>query len=64
MESYGDVLQDIPAVLPDPGNDIFNDSLLAPPPLLAAPAALDTGLFRYQDSPSLNKDTFTGIFLL
>ena len=34
------MLQDIPAALRDPRDDIFDDALLAPPPLLAAPAAL------------------------
>jgi len=38
------VLQDIPAALRDPQDDIFDDALLAPPPLLAAPAALLTVL--------------------
>ncbi len=47
----GDMLQDILAILPDPRDDIFNNPLLAPSPLLAAPSALDTGLFRYYDSP-------------
>ena len=40
IKRQGNVLQDIPAALRDPRDDIFDDALLAPPPLLAAPAAL------------------------
>jgi hypothetical protein len=44
IKRYGNVLQDIPAALINPQDDIFDDSLLAPAPLLAAPAALLTVL--------------------
>jgi len=63
-ERQGDVPQDILAVLPDPRDDIFYDPLLAPSPFLATSTALDTGLFRYQDSHPVNRDTFSGLFSL
>ena len=42
------MLQDIIAALRDPRDDIFDDALLAPPPLLAAPAALHAVLVLCQ----------------
>jgi hypothetical protein len=39
-EHYSDMLQDILTVREDPGEDILDHPVLAPPPLLAASAAL------------------------
>jgi hypothetical protein len=45
VERQGNMLQDILPVCLHPRYDIFNNALLAPPPLLTAAAALRTGLF-------------------
>jgi hypothetical protein len=47
------MLQDIPAALPDPRNDIFDDALLPPSPLFATLTALLAVLTgRHGHSPS------------
>jgi len=43
-ERYGNVLQDVLPVCLYPRDEIFNNTLLAPSPLLTAAAALGTGL--------------------
>jgi hypothetical protein len=43
-ERYGNMLQDVLPVTIHPWDNIFNNAFLAPPPFLAASAALDTGL--------------------
>ncbi len=64
LKCYGDMLQNILAVIPDPRDDIFNDPLLAPSPLFTAPAALGTGLIRYQDSSSYKRYVLRDIFFV
>jgi len=50
-EPYCNVPENILPVVLKPGQEIFRDTLLAPSPFLAAPAALPAVLFHNPDSP-------------
>ena len=46
-----DMPEDIPAIMPDPRDEILRDPFLTPAPFLAAPAALQAILDKYHGIP-------------
>lgn len=65
VQVYHHMLQDIPLILPDPGDEVINCPFLTPPPPLAAVAALPADLFGGHESSQrkrMEKGVVIGFF--